>query len=184
MAIQYWIKKNYEMDYAQDNWLLLSLEEFEEFLKTPDGQKRKNGIARMPYCEKDEVSYWECGEDEAEQWRMQNRRHNYLVETAEEVKAEIISIEGMLNEDGEEFGEDCIPDPDEDVVRDVIKQMEKQRLHTVLSILKEAEMEMIFQLYLREKPITEKEYAVLIGESQQTVHYRKKALLEKIRKNF
>ena len=150
MAIKYWIKKNYEMDYAQDNWLLLTLEEFEEFLKTEEGKRRKKGIARMPYCEKDEVSYWECGEDEAEQWRLQNRRHNYLVETAEEVKAEIISIEGMLNEEGEEYGEDCIPDPDEDVVREVMHKMEIEQLHRALSILNPKERQVIDFLFLQE----------------------------------
>ena len=184
MAIKYWIKKNYEMDYAQDNWLLLTLEEFEEFLKTEEGKRRKKGIARMPYCEKDEVSYWECGEEEAEKWRSQNRRHNYLMETAEEVEAEIISIEGMLNDEGEEYGADLLPDPDADVVRDVIKKLEIERLHKVLSTLNEEEMDMIYQLYLRETPLLEREYGALKGQTQQAVSYRKKLLLEKIRKNF
>ena len=184
MAINYWIKKNYEMDYAQDNWILLTLEEFEEFLKTEDGKRRKKGIARMPYCEKDEVSFWECGEATALEWIKEDNRHQYLRTLPDDEKFEVLSIEAMLNADGEEYGEDCIPDLDEDVVREVIRKLEIERLSVVLASLDEEEMEMIKQLYLQENPITEKEYAVQIGESQQTVHYRKKTLLEKIRKNF
>lgn len=184
MAIKYWIKKNYEMDYAQDNWLLLTLEEFEEFLKTEEGKRRKKGIARMPYCEKDEVSFWECGEATALEWIKEDNRHQYLRALPENEKIEVLSIEAMLNAEGEEYGEDCIPDPDEDVVSEVIHKMEIEQLRRALALLNPKERQVIECLFFAGEPKSEREVAVILGVSQFTINERKKGAFAKIKKIF
>ena len=183
MAIKYWIKKNYEMDYAQDNWLLLTLEEFEEFLKTEEGKRRKKGIARMPYCEKDEVSFWECGEATALEWIKEDNRHQYLRTLPNHEKIEVLSIEAMLNAEGEEFGEDCIPDPDEDVVREVMRKMEIEQLHRALAMLNSKERQVIDCLFLQAEPMSEREMSAKTGIPRMTINSRKQQALQKL-KNF
>lgn len=183
MAINYWIKKNYEMDYAQDNWMVLTLQEFEAFLKTEEGKRRKKGIALMPDGEPNELDYYECGEELAKEWNSTNRRHKYLKEIAEEEKVEVIYIESMLNDDGEEYGEGMIADPDEDVIRDVLRKMEIEQLYKGIALLTSKEKQVINCLFLQEEPMSEREMSTATGIPQKTINNRKKVALIKL-KNF
>ena len=184
MAVQIYIKKNAEALNAEDNWLALTVPQFKAFLNTEDGKRRKRDIGRMPYSDLAGLAYFECGEKTAKEWEKEDSHHNYLQQIKEEELIEVLSIEAMLNADGEEYGEEMIPDPDEDVVREVTRKLEIERLRMVLTFLDEDEMEMINLLYLQENPLLEREYGALKGQSQQVVSYRKKLLFEKIRKNF
>lgn len=52
------------------------------FVKTPDGQKRKACFGQLDACSVDDVIIIaECGAETAKQWRSEKDRHDYLAQS-------------------------------------------------------------------------------------------------------
>jgi DNA-directed RNA polymerase specialized sigma subunit len=117
---------------------------------------------------------------------LKDKRHKqYLDDIKEKSGIVEMSYDTIINTDGEELsGEEIISDPDADVEAEMLHRIELQTLRKALKILSAEESAMIHALYLSDNPITEAEFGASIGESQQTVHYRKNAILKKIKKFF
>ena len=184
MAVQIYIKKNAEALNAEDNWLALTVPQFKAFLNTEDGKRRKRDIGRMPYSDLAGLAYFECGEKTAKEWEKEDSHHNYLQQIKEEELIEVLSIEAMLNADGEEYGEEMIPDLDEDVVCDVLHKMEIEQLYRGLALLTPKEKQVINCLFLQEEPMSEREMSTATGIPQKTINNRKKVALIKLKKIF
>ena len=58
-----------------------------------------------------------------------------------------------------------------------IEEMVRQSLRNILDLLPPKDYELIYELYLKNR--SEKEYAQMLGGSQQAIHMRKKAHSEK-----
>lgn len=76
----YLVKKNPEQPADGNNWIVMNSFEFMNFVKTPDGQKRKACFGQLDACSVDDVIIIaECGAETAKQWRSEKDRHDYLV---------------------------------------------------------------------------------------------------------
>lgn len=66
----YLVKKNPELPADGNNWIVMNSIEFMNFVKTPDGQKRKACFGQLDACSVDDVIIIaECGTETAKQWR-------------------------------------------------------------------------------------------------------------------
>lgn len=66
----YLVKKNPELPADGNNWIVMNSFEFMNFVKTPDGQKRKACFGQLDACSLDDVIIIaECGADTAKKWR-------------------------------------------------------------------------------------------------------------------
>ena len=86
------------------------------------------------------------------------------------------------NMDTEEtLGEEMIPDLQSPSVEDyVLEKIKKEQLYFCLSLLTNAERDLIYALYFEN--LTEREYAARIGVSQTSVNRRKHKIEEKLQK--
>ena len=63
-----------------------------------------------------------------------------------------------------------------------IEEMVRQSLRNILDLLPPKDYELIYELYFKNR--SEKEYAQMLGGSQQAIHMRKKRILKKIKNNL
>ncbi len=75
---------------------------------------------------------------------------------------------------------ECIADESVNIEIEYEEQETLEAMRHSVSLLSLAEQDMIAQLYLRDEPLTEREYAGLQGLSQTTVNYRKRRALDKL----
>lgn len=76
----YLVKKNPEQPADGNNWIVMNSFEFMNFVKTPEGQKRKACFGQLDACSVDDVIIIaECGAETAKQWRSEKDRHDYLL---------------------------------------------------------------------------------------------------------
>jgi len=145
------------------------------FLETPEGKSRifylfasKKGthaIEAPPELRKK----YNC---EDQRLRDRNKRN---VETG----VVVFSLSTLL-EDGENTLLDTIPDKSVDVAGDVEKKILHAYLRHVVSGLPRAERELIESLYLKDEPMTEREYSDFSGIPQKTINDRKRRILKRL----
>ena len=179
----YLVKKNPNKPNSEDNWLMMSIAEFNEFVKTPEAKGRY--FADLGAHEYSDIWYVaECDKETALKWRKELNRHYYLKRMERESGLQTVSMSSLIIEDEEYNGEEIIADPDADVVAEVMQKIAFETLEHALDTLNTEEYEMIYHFFLAEKVLTEREYAAITGIPHQTVHFRKKTILENLKKFF
>lgn len=115
------------------------------------------------------------------EFRSEKRHADYLTEHSKGYIT--ISLDMNVGEEAEETLEAfiCAEDSD-DVYNTVLRRERINKLNNILPSLDKEEMELIFRLFLSDNLLTEGEYAELIGSSQQAIHYRKKEVLDRLKK--
>ena len=177
----YFVKKDPAKD-GQDNWIMMNSYEFALFMKTPDGQARKDDFGQLDACSKDDdIIIMECGAEKAKEWRADKDRHDYLKECEAESGYTTFSYSSVYSEEGETSGEDMLPDESCDVEEEIIRKILIQEMRQAISFLEPEEIELINALYLNEKTQTEKEYAAAHNEKRSTINSRKYMVLGKLR---
>ena len=78
-------------------------------------------------------------------------------------------------------GEELIADESENPEDEALRKLDLSTLRRALRTLSKEEMELITLLYLSEEPISENQYAQLLGVPQTTLNYRKEKIFKKIR---
>ena len=81
-------------------------------------------------------------------------------------------------------GDEVIPNDDDSIENDVLRQFDLETLRRALDTLTEDEYALICALFLQDEPMTESEYAVQRGTTQQAINKRKKTILKKLRNYF
>lgn len=185
MKKTYMVKKNPNLPTSADNWIFMNSYEFAMFMKTEEGQKRKKNFGQIDACgEEDDIIIAECGEECAKEWRAEKDAHDYLKECEAESGIETVSF-CAVNDDGEKVNlEEMIADSESDVFEDVLKTATHEALMVALGKLSDKDYKAIYYLYLSENPMTEEEYAMICGCTQQAIHFRKKEALKKLKKYF
>lgn len=89
---------------------------------------------------------------------------------------------GGEDEDGNEISIEDFPDPGCDVEEEAITEMERREIHQVIEQLDEEERLIIYSIYFENK--TQVQLAEIMGVSQQTVAYKLKKILGKMRKIY
>ena len=180
----YLVKKDPDLPAGKDNWIVMDSYGFSQFLKTSEGQKRKHDFGQMDGCDtEDYMIFAECGREAARIWRAEKDRHDYLTEAQVKLGYVNLSYHAVTADDGSELqGEDALPDENTNVEKTVIDRFVSEELRTAVMSLNAEERHLINHMFLTDKPLTEEQYARLIGKSRPVVHYRKTQALKKLKK--
>ena len=122
----------------------------------------------------------EVEKEEYEDFYREVERHKYVI--GESKRFTHISIDEMPKDDDdvEVRGADILKDNDADVNFEVEKKIEIEKLKKALLKLTNDEYKIIKALFYKQKSL--REYAKTIGVSYGTVLYRKKQIIEKLKK--
>lgn len=179
----YLVKKDINKPADAKNWLVMNSYEFAMFMKTPEGQSRKDCFGPLDACSFDDYQIFaECGKEVATQWRANKDAADYLREWEEKSGIKTLSYHNIICDDIEMSGEGLLIDEDCDVELYVVKKVEVEELHKALAKLSPDERKLIACLFLVDKPMTELEYAEKINGKQTTVGYQKRKILAKLKK--
>ena len=103
----YLVKKNPNKPNSEDNWLMMSIAEFNEFVKTPEAKGRY--FADLGAHEYSDIWYVaECDKETALKWRKELNRHYYLKRMERESGLQTVSMSSLIIEDEEYNGEEII----------------------------------------------------------------------------
>ena len=154
-----------------------------EFLNTPEG-KACRFMKVCDYEESDDEVFIEVSSENMKDFRKYERREQYVSDTIKSNEYVLVSMNAMEKEDGEEETEECIADEYINIELDFIHQCELETLRKAIRTLSEEELALIVALYLRDEPMTEREYAKEKNLAPMTVHDRKIRILAKLKKIF
>lgn len=183
MSVQFYIKDENDIFLSIDGkvkYTCLEGQKLYNFLKTKDGRNRcfhveidedgnKIGIEATPEFIKAEES--------------EKNHASYLERQKAKFGLEIISANSNVrnNETDVQLIE-TVADVTVDVESEVLKAIEKQNLHKALKQMSVDEYDLIYHLFLAEKPLTERQYGAARGLPQKTVNCRKQVILSKLKK--
>ena len=163
-------------------WTRLTGQALYDFLQTERGKKTyffvdtdDNGVAiGVEITNKDQQLVFETDK----------RRRRYVSESQKESGYITVSFDYFETEDGTSTGDEVIPNDDDSIEDDVLRQFDLETLRRALGTLTEDEYALICALYLQDKPLTTRDYAKQLGVQQTTVMRAKKRILEKLRNFF
>lgn len=112
------------------------------------------------------------------------RRRRYLSESQKESGYITVSFDYFETEDGTSTGDEVIPNDDDSIEDDVLRQFDLETLRRALDTLTEDEYALICALFLQDNPLTTRDYAKQLGVQQTTVMRAKKRILDKLRNFF
>lgn len=163
-------------------WIRLTGQALYDFLQTERGKKTyffvdtdDNGIAiGVEITDKEQQIAFETDK----------RRRRYVSESQKESGYITVSFDYVETEDGTSTGDEVIPNDDDSIEDDVLRQFDLETLRRALNTLTEDEYALICALFLQDNPLTTRDYAKQLGVQQTTVMRAKKRILEKLRNFF
>lgn len=178
----YLVKKNPEQPADGNNWIVMNSFEFMNFVKTPEGQKRKACFGQLDACSVDDVIIIaERGAETAKQWRSEKDRHDYLASIEKQSGMTVFSYNTQTATENEMSGEELLADNQCDVVEEVLRRFQKAHIQETLATLLPEERDLIESLIISDFPMTEREYAKKVGKTQSTIHCQKAAILKRLK---
>ena len=178
------VKKNPTMPPSHENWIMMSGEQFIDFLKTPEGNQRKAFFVRLPAEEEDETTIIiECDQATAKEWTKELNRHKYLKRVLVEDGYVCVSLFDHVSNDNEALTwEETLDNPDQASVEDTtILNIERESLRKAISHLTQREYSIIYLLYLREPPLSIEDCARALGIARTTVYSFREKSIRKLR---
>ena len=163
-------------------WTRLTGQALYDFLQTERGKKTyffvdtdDNGVAiGVEITDKEQQIAFETDK----------RRRRYVSESQKESGYITVSFDYVETEDGTSTGDEVIPNDDDSIEDDVLRQFDLETLRRALNTLTEDEYALICALFLQDNPLTTRDYAKQLGVQQTTVMRAKKRILEKLRNFF
>jgi DNA-directed RNA polymerase specialized sigma24 family protein len=116
--------------------------------------------------------------------RQEERRRQYkndIMEESEFVVISLFAMESSSTIDDAISGEELIAEDTSDIVEDIFRKFELERLRRALAQLSDDEYQLIYDLFLQENPPSERFYSRAKGIPQKTVNCRKLAIFKKIK---
>ena len=163
-------------------WTRLTGQALYDFLQTERGKKTyffvdtdDNGVAIGVEIRNTEL---------ASNLKGDKNHGDYLKQVRDESGYITVSFDYFETEDGTSTGDEVIPNNDDSIENDVLRQFDLETLRRALDTLTEDEYALICALFLQDEPMTESEYANQKGTTQQAINTRKKAILKKLRNYF
>ena len=185
MKTTYLVKKNPNLPGAEDNWIVMSAEEFALFKLTPEGRERSKYLYQLDrYSEDDAVIHAEVDRATFDRWRSEENHSDYIIRMNKKIGYQEFSYDAITLESEDLYAEDIMQDESCDVEMEVLNKIEKLELHAAIKKLAPADQELIYIFYLAEKPMTIREYEAISGIPNQTINFRKKRAFERLKKNF
>ena len=163
-------------------WTRLTGQALYDFLQTERGKKTyffvdtdDNGVAiGVEITDKEQQIAFETDK----------RRRRYVSESQKESGYITVSFDYVETEDGTSTGDEVIPNDDDSIEEDVLRQFDLETLRRALDTLTEDEYALICALFLQDNPLSTRDYAKQLGVQQTTVMRAKKRILEKLRNFF
>ena len=163
-------------------WTRLTGQALYDFLQTERGKKTyffvdtdDNGVAIGVEIRNTEL---------ASNLKGDKNHGDYLKQVRDESGYITVSFDYFETKDGTSTGDEVIPNDDDSIENDVHRQFDLETLRRALDTLTEDEYALICALFLQDEPMTESEYAVRRGTTQQAINKRKKTILKKLRNYF
>jgi hypothetical protein len=116
--------------------------------------------------------------------RQEERRRQYkndIMEESEFVVISLFAMDSSSTTDDAISGEELIAEETSDIVEDIFRKFELERLRRALAQLSDDEYQLIYDLFLQENPPSERFYSRAKGIPQKTVNCRKLAIFKKIK---
>lgn len=167
MAKQYFIKRDLDVENGDNTWTVLTFEEFQCFLKSPESVGRY-------FIDMDDIVI-EASEEQYVEWRREKNHSDYL--RSLEKGHEPLSLYAIAGTDGVN-GEETIPDSRVNVEDEALLSLEHKELYAALKELNATSYHLIQALYLAEKRLTERDLAREAGVSQKAINKRKNKILK------
>lgn len=180
MKKTYLVKKNPSLPDGADNWIIMNGYEFARFIETEEGQRRKKNFAQLDACgDDDDIIVAECGEERANEWRAEKDSHDYLRKCEMESGIETISFTS-INENGEEINlDELIADFDSNVVIQVIREQDRDKLNRIMKLMTRDEYILIYELFFADAPMTLSDIAKRDKIAVSTVMRRRNKIFKK-----
>ena len=176
----YMVKKDPTKPNSQDNWILMNLKEFNSFIQTPEAKGRY--FADIGGHEESDTWYVvECPKETAMKWRKELNRHYYLKRMERECGYQTAPYHNLEIGDEDVNGEELISDMEDDFAAEILHKIDIENLEKALNALKDEEYEIIYDLYLRDDPLTLSYLAASADVEPSTVMRRRNNILEKIK---
>ena len=178
------VKKDPNKPADADNWIVMDMEELRVFADTPEGRERRQNFGQLDGCDTDDVIIFaECGEETAAIWRAEKDHRDYLTAVRNLSGYRTLSFYGTDEETGEDvIRGDLLRDRSPSVEETVIIKMMTEKLRIAITTLDRDERDLVEKLMLSELPMTEREYAELMGLSRDDVHNRRRHVIRKLRR--
>ena len=165
----YLIKKDTSKQKEPNNWIEMSVDEYNRFIATDDGQKRKANIAPLYGFGFGDIDYFvEMEPEEAKKVRSEYNRHCYLQQLEADSGIVTVSSDELDLFDGNEKG-DFFVDEDAFVDRIYEEKETTQEIQKALTMLTEKQRDIIVSLIYTDTPMKVSEYAKLKGMTSPAV---------------
>ena len=182
MANTYLVKKDPAIPCSDENWMIMSYEEYKEWAKTSEGMSRKVVFGKILRVDKsDDIIYIECDEENKKKCQSAIDKLLYRKKVKNKLGYQFVSY-CVVGYAQDEFREELIPDMETDVEEETIRKIDIEHLNAAIETLTKEEKELVVSMFLKETPLTGREYAKKIGITHAAVNYRRKAVLSKLRK--
>lgn len=172
------------MPGAEGNWIIMGFEEFERFLETEEGRRRKDCFERLDAAsEDDDILYMECESKAASRIKQERNHSDYLRDKEEKSGYRMFSLDAPIDPgDGEAATLlDIIADETKDTERTAVREILRKELPAALSLLDPREKEIIRALYFSDENTTMRSYARQHGVCRVTVNRWHRYALDKMR---
>lgn len=163
-------------------WTRLTGQALYDFLQTERGKKTyffvdtdDNGVAIGVEIRNTEL---------ASNLKGDKNHSDYLKQVRDESGYITVSFDYFETEDGTSTGDEVIPNDEDSIENDVLRQFDLETLRRALDSLTEDEYALICALYLQDNPMTLRAYAKTAGIPFTTVDSRRKSILSKLRNFF
>lgn len=155
-----------------------------DFLKTEDGKRRCFHVEIDENGDKLGIEASPENESKVKEYEAEQRHARYLRDIEVECKITVVSANMLVSVAGEDDIEmiDTFADQDADTEGNAMKRIAIEALRSALGKLTPAEYDLIYHLYLKETPVTERQYAAKLNKPYMTIHNRKVAILKKLEK--
>ena len=183
MKTTFLVKKNPNLPGTENNWLVMSSDEFEAFKQTAEGKARAKYLYQLDRCSEDDAAiYAEVDSETFSKWRVDENHKDYLIRVNKKIGYKVFSYHGIELDMDAIAGEDILKDETCDVEQEVLDRIEISELYTAIAKLSAEDQELIRAFYLTEQPMTIREFEAITGIPNQTVSYRKNRAYMRLKK--
>ena len=186
MSTKFYIKDNNGNILSMDGktrYTLLQGQAAYDFLKTEDGKRRCFHVEIDENGDKLGIEASPENESKVKEYEAEQRHARYLRDIEVECKITIVSANMLVSVAGEDDIEmiDTFADQDPDTEEHALRSLAIEALRSALEKLTPAEYDIMYQLFLTENPVSERQLAKQLGIPQKTLNCRKMAILKKLK---
>lgn len=186
MSTKFYIKDENGIFLSTDGkirYTVLEGKKLYDFLKTEDGKRR---CFHVDIDENGDKTGIEAEPEQIRTCAEQHERDRYQYKVRKKRNITILSANAVVSIPDEDDIEliQTVVDEEVDVEADALHQMELKTLREALKTLTEDEYELIYDLYLAQTPMSERQISAKTGIPQKTINNHRQSIMRKLKKFF